>query len=147
MEDRDDNNRRPPEDASPPPGRDYPEPPDPRRIQEIRRKLDGDLARRRAERAREGRRFGGPVRGKQVVDIGTYTLIPMLLLAGPAVGYGLGRLAEHWWGGSPWGVVIGVLFGLVAAFRQVYLILAGKTAPPAPGHEEHRTEDDPGSHP
>lgn len=145
MVDRDDSSHRPPEDASPPPGPCYPEPPDPRRIQEIRRQLDGDLARRRAERAREGRRFGGQKRGKQVVDIGTYTLIPMLLLAGPAVGYGLGWLAERWWGGSPWGVVAGVLFGMAAAFRQVYLILAGKAAPPPPRGDERPPEDRPGS--
>ncbi|MFH2053442.1 MAG: AtpZ/AtpI family protein [bacterium] len=145
MVDRDDSSPRPPEDESPPPGPVYPELPDPRRIQEIRRQLDGDLARRRAERAREGRRFGGQKRGKQVMDIGTYTLIPMLLLAGPAVGYGLGWLAEHWWGGSPWGVVAGVLFGLAAAFRQVYLILAGKAAPLPSRDDEHPPEDRPGS--
>ena len=57
------------------------------------------------------------------------TLIPMLMLAGPAVGYVLGLLVQNRWGGEPWGAVIGMLLGLVAGFRQVFLLLArfGKT--------------------
>ena len=125
-----------------PPG--FPEPPDPKRLQEIRGQLDRDIARRRAERTQEARRFGGPVRLGQAKDIGIYTMIPALLLAGPAVGYGLGWLIERWWGGTPWPVVGGTLFGLAAAFRQIFLIFAGRAAPsakkraPDPGDESEK---------
>ena len=66
-------------------------------------------------------------------------MIPAMLLAGPAVGYGLGWLIERWWGGTPWPVVAGTLFGMVAAFRQVFLVLVGRTAPPV-----RKTDSDPG---
>lgn len=107
----------------------FPEPPDPRRLAEMRKQLEREKARRRAERGGGRPRFMGRINGDQIRSVGSYTLIPMLLLAGPIVGYGLGYLVEWKWGGSPWGVTVGALFGLVAAFRQIYLILARKTAP------------------
>ena len=109
---------------------DYPEPPDPKRIAEMRAKLDQEQARRRADHPPTGTRFLGRFDGDQLRNVGTYTLIPAMLLAGPAVGYGLGWLVERRWGGSPWGVTVGALVGLVAAFRQIFLILADRTAPP-----------------
>ncbi len=109
---------------------DFPEPPDPRRIAEVREQLDREKSRRNAERLATERRFSGRINGRMIQDVGAYTLIPALLLAGPIVGYILGRLVESRWGGSPWGVVLGTMFGLVASFRQIYLILAKKTAPP-----------------
>jgi len=110
--------------------RDYPEPPDPKRLAEVRGQLDREQARRRAEQLGANRRFGRRIDGEQLRNIGTYTLIPMVLLAGPMVGYGLGWLVEHFWGCTPWGTVTGMLIGMVAGFRQVFLILAKKTAPP-----------------
>jgi len=53
-------------------------------------------------------------------DVGLYTSIPIMLGVGPALGWWLGTLAEKRWGGEPWGEVVGVLFGLAAAVRQVY---------------------------
>ena len=109
-----------------------PEPPDLAKVEALRRRM-------RAERQRGG---GGPIRigtekrgidlddktGRRARDIGTYTVIPMMLLAGPAIGFLMGMFIESKWGGAPWPTVIGALFGLAAAFRQIFLMLAQKSA-------------------
>ena len=64
--------------------------------------------------------------GRRARDIGAYTIIPMMLLAGPAIGYLLGLGAERVLGGKPWPSLAGMLWGLAAAFRQVYLILKNR---------------------
>ena len=56
-------------------------------------------------------------------DIGLYTTLPIILGVGPALGWWLGRLAQQRWGGEPWLEVVGVLFGLTAAGRQVYKVI------------------------
>lgn len=106
----------------------YPEPPDPARVAELRERLQRDRARGRKDPdAMPGRL---PVKsGRQVREIGAMTLIPVLMIAGPAVGYGLGVLASRKWGGSPWAEVVGLVFGLAAAVRQIYLILSKKNPP------------------
>ena len=50
----------------------------------------------------------------------------MMMIAGPLVGYLLGKGLENLFGGQPWPSVAGMLFGLVAGFRQVYLLLVRK---------------------
>ena len=67
-------------------------------------------------------------RRRQYRDIGVYTAIPMMMVIGPALGYWLGRQSENRWGHEPWFSAGGALFGLAAAFRQIWLILkqAGK---------------------
>jgi ATP synthase protein I len=65
--------------------------------------------------------------GKQMRDIGSYTLIPSMMLAGPAVGYGLGWLLEKQFGGAPYVSVVGILLGLAAGFQQIILLLRKKT--------------------
>ncbi len=63
-------------------------------------------------------------------EVGMYTTIPGLLLAGPAVGYWLGTHAQHRWGYEPWFVLGGVAFGLAAAIRQIVKIIRrGSQAP------------------
>lgn len=115
-------------DEQPPqaPGRrELPEPPDPARVEELRRRLRSD----RRERARGPAGIALPgVRsseeaGRRARDIGIYTIIPMMMLAGPAIGYLLGLGAERVFGGKPWPSLAGMLWGMLAAFRQIYLIL------------------------
>ena len=104
--------------------RNYPESPDLKQVAELRARL-------RTDKAESG--VSGPAgrfnkkAGKSAKDIGTYTLIPSLMVAGPVVGYLVGRGAENYLGGEPWGAVIGMLVGVVAAFRQVFLLLARKS--------------------
>lgn len=116
---RDDPEHRIPDDPEPPLPPDLPEPPDPARVRELRARLDHD----------RGPRRPAPRGGRQARDIGAYTLIPMMMLAGPALGYGLGLLVERKLGGEPWVSVGGILFGLAAAFRQIFLLLARRRAP------------------
>lgn len=56
-------------------------------------------------------------------EIGLYTSIPILLGAGPAAGWWLGRQVQLRWGGDPWWEVGGAIFGLAAAARQIYKLL------------------------
>ncbi len=99
-----------------PPG--VPEPPDMSKVRDLRERMEKDRAGRRRDR--------GIPTGKQGRDIGTYTIIPMMMLAGPLVGYLLGKGLENIFGGEPWPGVAGMLFGLVAAFRQIFLLLADR---------------------
>ncbi len=62
-------------------------------------------------------------RARQIRDIGIYTAIPMMMIVGPALGYYLGHLAERKWGHAPWFSGGGALLGLVAAARQIYMII------------------------
>ena len=62
-------------------------------------------------------------RGKQFREIGIFTAIPMMMIAGPLIGYFLGRLAEKKWGHDPWLSGGGAVFGFLSAARQVWLIL------------------------
>ena len=62
-------------------------------------------------------------RAKQMRDVGMYTTIPTMLVVGPVLGYFLGHWAGGCWGHldafETWGVVL----GLLASYRQVYLLL------------------------
>ena len=109
----------------PPPRREPPAPPDLARVDDLRRRL------RRDQRAGNGGPPGFPVpglrspeeAGRRVRDIGTFTIIPMMMLVGPAIGYLLGLGAERLFGARPWLSLAGMLWGLFAAFRQIYLLL------------------------
>jgi F0F1-type ATP synthase assembly protein I len=108
-------------------GRPYPEPPDLARVQRLRDKLQKDRATKDSGPPRMSRLGVSKLSGKQARDIGAYTLIPMLMVAGPLVGFLLGTWIEEKWGGTPWPTTVGVLLGLVAGFRQVFLLLAART--------------------
>lgn len=116
-------------DAPPPVRTELPEPPDPARVAELRRRLRHD------KRARGTGRVGLDVpglrtpeeAGRRARDIGAYTIIPMMMLVGPALGYLAGLGIERWLGGKPWPSLAGMLWGLAAAFRQIYLILKQRT--------------------
>ena len=101
----------------------YPSLPDIKRVDDLRARLRSDKA---SSKAGQESGLNRKV-SKSAKDIGTYTLIPSLMVAGPVVGYFLGRGIEKYIGGEPWGAVVGMLFGIVAAFRQVFLLLAKKS--------------------
>ncbi len=98
--------------------------PDPERVRELRDEVRRQRPRQTSHADLLTGRLGNENKHRRASDLGTYTLIPMLMLAGPAVGYGLGLLIQQRWGGQPWPTVVGVLAGMVAGFRQVFLLLA-----------------------
>ena len=100
-----------------------PEPPDMTQVRDLRERMKED----RADRSGRPRIDPNSETGKQARDIGTYTIIPMMMIAGPLVGYLLGKGWEKLFGGEPWPAVVGLLVGTVAAFRQVFLMLAQKS--------------------
>ncbi len=101
----------------------FPERPDLSRVHELRSRMKQErTARKGSSRGRFFQRFDEKA-GKQTRELGTYTLIPTLMLAGPAAGYGLAWLIESRWGGAPYVTVCGILFGLAAAFHQIILLL------------------------
>lgn len=62
-------------------------------------------------------------RGNYARDIGVFTAIPGMLIAGPALGYFLGKLAGQKWGHDQTAITVGVIVGLIAAIRQVWLLI------------------------
>jgi len=135
-DDQEDSDRTPPpwwsdeapEDAPLPEG--FPERPDLRKVRELREKLRHDKASRRdPHRTRLHDRIGVDA-GKSARDIGSYTLIPMMMIVGPIIGYLVGHWVEVRFGGQPWVGVGGALFGLAAAVRQIVIMLSRKNGPP-----------------
>lgn len=61
--------------------------------------------------------------GKLVRQIGIATTIPMILAAGPLVGYWIGQWVDRRFGSEPWGVVILALLGLAAGIKQVVHVI------------------------
>lgn len=49
--------------------------------------------------------------------------IPMLLAAGPMVGYFLGQFLDEHWHSAPWGLVSGLVIGLLAAVRETIRLI------------------------
>ncbi len=64
---------------------------------------------------------------KQARQLGLLTTIPMILAAGPLVGYFLGRWLDGRFGTEPWFTWILLGFGLAAGIRETVLILRKAT--------------------
>lgn len=58
----------------------------------------------------------------QVKQIGLVTTIPILLFAGPAIGYFLGNWIDRKAGFFPWGSIVGLALGFTAAVRELIRI-------------------------
>lgn len=114
----------PPDERPVPEG--FPERPDAKKVNALRKQMkDERSARKTTNNNRPESKFSEKF-GKRARDIGSLTLIPMIMLAGPIVGYGVGWLMEKQLGGAPWTGVIGLLMGVIASFRQVIIILSKK---------------------
>jgi len=61
--------------------------------------------------------------GKIVRQIGTVTTIPMILVAGPLVGYWIGQWLDGHFQTDPWGKTVWALLGFGAAVKQVVNII------------------------
>jgi len=66
---------------------------------------------------------GNKSRGRRMRDVGIYTTIPTMLVVGPVLGYLLGHWAAGRWGHDAAFEGGGVALGLLASFRQVWLLL------------------------
>lgn len=51
------------------------------------------------------------------------TTIPMILVAGPLVGFWIGQWGDELFGTDPWGKVVVSLLGFVASGKQVVTII------------------------
>ena len=56
-------------------------------------------------------------------DVGVFTAIPGMLIAGPALGYFLGKYAGQKWGHEQTAITIGVVVGFIASVRQIWLLI------------------------
>ena len=106
----------------------FPERPDQAKVDALRTKLRRDRAQggdyhRTPLHDRIGQRGGRSAR-----DIGSYTMIPMMMVVGPIMGYLMGHYVEGRLGGEPWLGVFGVFFGLAAAVRQIILMLQRRSS-------------------
>ncbi len=106
-----------------PPG--FPERPDIKKVRKLQKQLTFDRNLCQKRRAKNSFVLRNKT-GKQVRDIGSYTMIPMMMVAGPLLGFGLGYLAQRQWGGDPWPGIVGLFLGLAAAFRQIFILLTKK---------------------
>ena len=103
----------------------YPNPPDLQQVDALRTRLRAERAEMNEDITSPQGRMNRSV-GKRAKDLGAYTLIPSLMMAGPFVGYAMGRFAERYIEIEPWGAVVGMLVGMAAAFREVFLLLKRK---------------------
>jgi len=58
---------------------------------------------------------------------GVFTTIPMLLAAGPLVGFAIGRFLDERWRLAPWGLVGGLLLGFLASVRETIRLIRRAT--------------------
>ena len=58
-----------------------------------------------------------------IKQAGLLTGIPFVLLVGPAIGYALGSALDRRGSVAPWGVVVGVVLGLVASGRVTFQLI------------------------
>lgn len=82
------------------------------------------------KRAREAREERSRAR-----QIGIYTAIPAVMLSGPLVGALTGKfVVDDHLGTGPWGLLVCLGFGLIAAFREVFNLirLANEDTQPPP---------------
>jgi ATP synthase protein I len=49
--------------------------------------------------------------------------IPMLMLAGPVIGFLIGRWIDGRMDWAPWGAIVGLVLGLVTGFHESFLII------------------------
>ena len=59
----------------------------------------------------------------QVKQLGVLTTVPIILLAGPAVGYFIGSWIDRKTQLYPWFTIVFILCGFAAAAREVYRLL------------------------
>ena len=100
-----------------PPG--VPEPPDMEKVRDLRQRMTKNRSGHRRKPLSQDH-------GKQARDIGTYTIIPMMMVAGPLVGYLMGKGLENLFGGTAVAERGGHAVRTGGGLRQIFLLLARK---------------------
>jgi len=62
-------------------------------------------------------------RYRQISQIGTLAMIPMIMLVSPLIGYVLGRLIDDLLHTSPWFQFFWLFLGLFAGVHQTYTLI------------------------
>ena len=60
---------------------------------------------------------------KWLQQAGLLTAIPFVLLVGPAFGYYLGTVLDRHWSHAPWGLGLGLFFGLAASGKVTFQLI------------------------
>ncbi|QDZ08331.1 hypothetical protein FPZ24_13280 [Sphingomonas panacisoli] len=82
-----------------------------------------DLDRRIANaRAVEEARTGGIPAGGPGKGYGQGSRVLMELIGAPLGGGVLGWAIDHWFTGTHWGLIVGIVLGVVVAFRNIFRI-------------------------
>lgn len=80
--------------------------------------LDRRIANARAvEEARVGTTLAQPAKG-----YGQGSRVLMELIGAPLGGGVLGWAIDHWFTGTHWGLIVGIVLGVVVAFRNIFRI-------------------------
>ncbi len=58
--------------------------------------------------------------GKMFDAMGRASVLGLHLVSGILVGGGLGLLVDRWLDCNPWGVLVGLVFGIAAGFRNLW---------------------------
>lgn len=62
-------------------------------------------------------------KSNMIKQIGLLTVIPVLMVVGPLAGFFIGRWLDGWLKSEPWLTVLFIVFGFVAAGKEIYNIL------------------------
>lgn len=60
---------------------------------------------------------------KNLAQVGIYTAIPAILIVAPMIGYFIGSWADGKLGTEPYLLIVGLIFGFIAAAREIHSLI------------------------
>lgn len=61
-------------------------------------------------------------RGKLIKTLGFLSSVGMSMVAATFIGLAMGYYLDRWLGTSPWLTLVFLLFGIIAGFRNIYIL-------------------------